>query len=111
MEINKIKDILFERSFAGKTVRGGGVKPHPTAKENEEFLNVVAQGLCELAKNVEELKEKTDSLNPIIKFHKFSKNIIQKFNDNPLTFITLIVILAHASIEICIYKRLFTDCT
>lgn len=109
MKKKKIEKTLFDRSFAGQQVRGGSIKPHPTAEENEKFLNEVALGLCELSDEVEELRRKTDSRHTFIQFCQLCKDIIKKFDDNPLTFVTLIAVLAHTAINISILKRFAAD--
>lgn len=104
----QMKKEFYRRALAGKKGRGGETVPHPTETENEQFINTVAACLIDLESEVEGLRKKVLP-SFCVQFAEFCENFIQKVNNDPLAFGTLIAIFAHTAVEVVIFKRFLTD--
>lgn len=89
----KIEKELYKRVLSGQIGRGG-IVPHPTSKENEQFLNDVAGCLLDLLEEFEELHGKTNSFSFGARLAEFRKDIVQKANKDFLAFVALIFSMA-----------------
>ena len=56
MTTTDLEKELYKRVSAGTLSRGGAVTPHPTAEENEKFLNKVAEHLIEINSELEGIR-------------------------------------------------------
>ncbi len=90
----KIEKELYKRALSEQMGRGGSIVPHPTSKENEQFLNDVAGCLLDLLEEFEELHGKTNSFSFGARLAEFRKDIVQKANKDFLAFVALIFSMA-----------------
>lgn len=98
--VDNLRTKLYQKVSAGRKGRGGEIIEDIS---DTELLKAVTLAVLETSDKQQALEDK------LFSFPKFCKNIIQKVNNNPLAFITLMIGIVHTIINIGIFKRITAD--